>query len=199
MAPTSRLIDDLKAARLARGFSQGDVAARMGTTQSAVARLETNADPRLSTIERYARALGVDVAFEPGGPRLAQVGELVGEALARGAHSEAFRLLVQFLDNCKPLTSHELIAAVSEEPAPTGSANWDAFIGGLAEHVCVNGGARVPGWTAAPSRFLGKFWFVVEEVLGRPARGLAVYAFVNSPAALANRGVFVDEESLESV
>src|SRR6478609_9100913 len=56
--------------RLALGLSQTEVAARMGTSQSAVARLESgDADIRLSTLERYAAALGhrLDVRLE--GPK----------------------------------------------------------------------------------------------------------------------------------
>jgi transcriptional regulator with XRE-family HTH domain len=53
------LASDLVAARVAAGLSQTEVAARMGTSQSAVARLESgDADIRLSTLERYAAALG---------------------------------------------------------------------------------------------------------------------------------------------
>jgi transcriptional regulator with XRE-family HTH domain len=49
----------LAARRLDLGLSQTEVAARMGTSQSAVARLESGeADIRLSTLERYAAALG---------------------------------------------------------------------------------------------------------------------------------------------
>jgi transcriptional regulator with XRE-family HTH domain len=49
----------LVARRLDLGLSQTEVAARMGTSQSAVARLESGAaDVRLSTLERYAAALG---------------------------------------------------------------------------------------------------------------------------------------------
>ena len=45
--------------RIDLGLSQTEVAARMGTSQSAVARLESgDADVRLSTLERYAAALG---------------------------------------------------------------------------------------------------------------------------------------------
>ena len=44
--------------RTEQGLSQTEVAARMGTSQSAVARLESGAaDVRLSTLERYAAAL----------------------------------------------------------------------------------------------------------------------------------------------
>ncbi|HET9093291.1 MAG TPA: helix-turn-helix transcriptional regulator [Acidimicrobiales bacterium] len=44
--------------RMALGLTQTEVAARMGTSQSAVARLESGeADVRVSTLERYAAAL----------------------------------------------------------------------------------------------------------------------------------------------
>ena len=45
--------------RQARGLPRTVVAARMGTSEAAVARLEAGeVDPRLSTIERFADALG---------------------------------------------------------------------------------------------------------------------------------------------
>jgi predicted transcriptional regulator len=52
------LAEELVERRIALGLSQTEVAARMGTSQSAVARLETGqADVRLSTLERYAAAV----------------------------------------------------------------------------------------------------------------------------------------------
>ncbi len=56
------LADELVAQRLSLGLSQTEVAARMQTSQSAVARLESgDADVRLSTLERYAAALGQEL------------------------------------------------------------------------------------------------------------------------------------------
>lgn len=53
------LTEALVARRVELGLSQTEVAARMGTSQSAVARLESGtADLRLSTLERYTAALG---------------------------------------------------------------------------------------------------------------------------------------------
>jgi predicted transcriptional regulator len=53
------LVDQLVERRVSLGLSQTEVAARMGTSQSAVARLESGAgDVRLSTLERYADAVG---------------------------------------------------------------------------------------------------------------------------------------------
>jgi ribosome-binding protein aMBF1 (putative translation factor) len=68
MAERRRALAGTLAARRAEvGLSQTQVAARMGTSQSAVARLESgDADVRLSTLERYAAALGerLDWGFE---------------------------------------------------------------------------------------------------------------------------------------
>src|SRR5579859_5964640 len=55
---------DLAAQRQAAGLSQTEVAARMGTSQSAVARLESGtADVRASTLERYAAAIGTEITW----------------------------------------------------------------------------------------------------------------------------------------
>ena len=53
------LVGHLAEERRRLGLSQTEVAARMGTSQSAVARLEAGAaDVRLSTLQRYADAVG---------------------------------------------------------------------------------------------------------------------------------------------
>src|SRR6202050_1252113 len=62
-----RLIRELAEQRQAAGLSQTEVAARMGTSQSAVARLESGtADVRASTLERYAAAVGNQITWELG-------------------------------------------------------------------------------------------------------------------------------------
>jgi predicted transcriptional regulator len=59
------LIAELVRARRESDLSQTELAARMGTTQSAVARLESGElDARLSTLERYAAALGRAVDWQ---------------------------------------------------------------------------------------------------------------------------------------
>ena len=60
-----RLVADLTEQRRSAGLSQTEVAARMGTSQSAVARLESgDADVRVSTLERYAAAIGSQLAWQ---------------------------------------------------------------------------------------------------------------------------------------
>jgi transcriptional regulator with XRE-family HTH domain len=64
-AERAGLIRDLVAQRVAAGMSQTEVAARMGTSQSAIARLESGAtDVRASTLERYAAAVGGEISWK---------------------------------------------------------------------------------------------------------------------------------------
>lgn len=60
-------LDKIIAARASAGLTQADVAVRMGTTQSAVARLESNLMrgrlPSGRTLTRYAKALGKRVVI----------------------------------------------------------------------------------------------------------------------------------------
>jgi ribosome-binding protein aMBF1 (putative translation factor) len=59
------LVRELTAQRQSAGLSQTEVAARMGTSQSAVARLEAgDADTRASTLERYAAAIGGQISWQ---------------------------------------------------------------------------------------------------------------------------------------
>lgn len=56
----------LAAARRAAGLTQADLAARLGTTQSAIARLEGGgAAPSITTLSRLADALGIQFEIRP--------------------------------------------------------------------------------------------------------------------------------------
>ena len=64
-----RLVRELAEQRQAVGLSQTEVAARMGTSQSAVARLEAGTgDVRASTLERYAAAVGGQITWKLNNP-----------------------------------------------------------------------------------------------------------------------------------
>jgi len=62
-----RFLDEILKARLAAGLTQSEVAARCGTTQSAIARLESGArrhSPSVATLQRYAKALGYSLELK---------------------------------------------------------------------------------------------------------------------------------------
>jgi len=59
LAPEFALARSLIEARGKAGLTQAQVAKRMGTTQSVVARIESGRNPpNLKTLEKYARAVG---------------------------------------------------------------------------------------------------------------------------------------------
>ena len=59
LAPRYTIISQLIAARLKRGFTQRDVAEKLGTRQSAIARLEGgNVNPSLEFLQRIAQVMG---------------------------------------------------------------------------------------------------------------------------------------------
>ena len=63
MAPIERMATRIKAARKKRGWSQEELAQKAGLSRTYLARLETaRQDPTLSTLEKLAKALRVNVA-----------------------------------------------------------------------------------------------------------------------------------------
>jgi len=59
MNPESALRKELVAARMRAGLTQGELARRMGTTQSVIARLEVGGrSPSFRTLKRLARVTG---------------------------------------------------------------------------------------------------------------------------------------------
>lgn len=64
LKPEFAFLDQILAARKAAGLTQAQIARRIGTTQSAVARLESGSAkhlPSLTTLHRYADAVGCRV------------------------------------------------------------------------------------------------------------------------------------------
>jgi predicted transcriptional regulator len=58
------LIAELLAARTRAKLTQAQVARRMGTSQSAVARLESGRSPSMASLRKYARATGSKVQIK---------------------------------------------------------------------------------------------------------------------------------------
>lgn len=79
-------LDEVLKARAAAGLTQAQVAARIGTTQSAIARLESaeaRHSPSIATLQKYAKALGYKVRI-----RLVK-GEQPSSARAQGLPARA--------------------------------------------------------------------------------------------------------------
>lgn len=79
-------------------------------------------------------------------------------------HDVALRHTIAFLDaSRRPGWTVDL----DTEPGPTGDRRWDAMLAAVAETVAHEQDRPVPAWTAAPSRFLDRWWFPVADILGR--------------------------------
>ena len=64
LAEEFALLDEVLKARAETGLTQAEVAARVGTTQSAIARLESaepKHSPSIATLQKYAKAIGYKV------------------------------------------------------------------------------------------------------------------------------------------
>jgi hypothetical protein len=117
----------------------------------------------------------------------------VRRCLAAGDDREALRWVAQFVAEFDRSSSRDRPGLVADEPPSTGDRRWDALLAGVVEQCCFDHRVALPAWTLHPDRFLDQWWFVT------PYRSLHASAFVATPAALANRGVFIHGSSLESV
>ena len=83
----------LKRMRIAIGMSQRELAKRSGIRQPHICAIEAGKDALLSTYERMAKALGVNLVYEttPARPRADIVAELVAERLAGEARARERR------------------------------------------------------------------------------------------------------------
>jgi hypothetical protein len=103
--------------------------------------------------------------------------------------NERWRMVAEFLEEYRHEPAGQRLALLSEEPALTGDTNWDAFLGGLAEHLAAKDRHAPPDWSEA--RILPRFWFPFNTAAAR------VDAFVHAPAAFRRRGVFIAASELE--
>lgn len=89
---TPRRTATLAALRRQAGLTQTELAGRLGISQSDLSKLERRQDPRVSTLGKYAAALGVDlrIVFDDDG-ELTALHLTDGARLARRARSPATR------------------------------------------------------------------------------------------------------------
>jgi hypothetical protein len=118
-------------------------------------------------------------------------GDDLAARLAASSEDRRWLLLAEFLTEFgfeDKATRQDLLA---DTPRPTGSKQWDALLGALAEHLAFHDAAEIPSWVDEPVRFLDAFWFPTNTPA---ARGDAL---VHAPASFLRRGVMVERRSLE--
>ncbi len=124
-----------------------------------------------------------------------QLGVLVGRSLLAGESTGVcLRLVRQFIMDTERLHPLGVTENVFEPSPLTGNRGWDALIAGVVEDLAYRHGVKVPQWAMEPERSTDDCWWFVTSI---PA--LHPTAFVETPASLANRGVFIRRASLVNV
>ena len=114
--------------------------------------------------------------------------------VAQESTGDRLRLVRQFIMDTDRLDNAGIAANIAE-PAPlTGDRGCDALIAGVVEDVAYRHDVAVPRWAMESERSTeGRWWFVTSIPALHPT------AFVETPASLANRGVFIRRASLVNV
>ena len=198
---SASLVVRLSELREEQGLTQQEVASLMGTSQPVVARLEAGGrDPRLSTVERYAAALGVDLVVklskEGNHPSIGRVADRIRVRLEREDEpaTDTFREVVQFVDDASRLGDAALAAAIEVVPVSTGDRGWDSLLAATAEWLAEHEGIERPRWTTGARRAMPSPGWVVT-----PNKRLHRLVRASTPEAFARHGVYLDGASLGSL
>jgi hypothetical protein len=125
----------------------------------------------------------------------AQAAEQIRDLLTDPGAGDSARLRVvrQFIMDVEHASRDERMSLLNSIPPSTGDIRWDALLAGVTEDLAFRLELRVPRWALTSDKFLRKWWFV------SPFADTHATALRESPAALANRGVFLRRASLENV
>ncbi len=115
---------------------------------------------------------------------------LEGQPVGDGA---LLRVVRQYVMDVEHAGQDQQRALLNSIPLSTRDLRWDALLAGVTEDLAFRFGLPVPGWTLAKDKFLMNWWFVSPFADAHPI------VFRESPAALANRGVFLRRAALENV
>ncbi len=106
-------------------------------------------------------------------------------------------VIVQLLDDYSHDLARDGVEVASQrfsrEPPLTRSAEVDAALAALAEHLARRDNWPLPYWARKPGRYSPRWWFVT------PLRGMHPTALQESPPSFRTRGIFVTAGALRRV
>lgn len=117
----------------------------------------------------------------------------IAQAIADDRPEEAWRWMLQFVDDFRGSSPGGRAMLVGPAPPRTGASRYDAAIAALVEHLCAHAGMATPTWTGDPERFAEPWWFVA----GLP--GYQAAALRDSPISFKRHGVFVTAGAFDRV
>ncbi len=86
-----------------------------------------------------------------------------GWGSGRSPRLMAVRMVARFINLASKSPSTEVATAVEAEPLSCGNRNFDAFLAGAIDLVCLRAGIDIPAWTAKDEWRTEAFWEVGEE------------------------------------
>lgn len=81
-----------------------------------------------------------------------------GWGTGRSPRLMAFRMVARFINLASKCSPAEVANAVEMEPPTCGNRNFDAFLAGATDLVCLRAGVDPPAWTAKREWNVEAFW-----------------------------------------
>jgi hypothetical protein len=132
--------------------------------------------------------------------RLPTLDEVANALLLARDSAERLRIAADWYTRARRQELSVVRNSIDERPSSSGDPRWDAMLAGFAEQLCLQHGLQhglahtePPPWAMRPEYFLRTWWFL------SPYASLHPSAYLETPAALANRGVFVHAADLASI
>lgn len=182
-----------RAARVARGVSQTQLAARTGLPASNISLIESGRRvPRVDTLDTLLRSSGARLTISPTlRATVLETSTEIRRWLADDDRSQAFRTWLAFNDELFTESPTNRVVLTAYPPEPTGEALYDSALASLTEYRLNEVGAPLPPWLDSAPR-------LDEPELLTDSRFVTVAVLGAIPDEFARRGVLIDAESLRS-
>ena len=182
-------------ARAHKGWTQRQLAERLGVSQPSIAAVESGAkDATVSRVEAVLREAQLRLIPVPSWAMTAvDTATLIRSDLAKNRETDAMRAMVQFADDLRAVDLATRVGLVLSPPPLIGEPRWDAFVAGVAEWGLDLDGLPHPTWLADEHRSLDAAWDI-EPIPSLQADGRA-----HTPPALARHGVYLHDSFFASV
>lgn len=203
--PTTRSATELgaaiRAARVAVGWTQAELAAQAGVGRQWLVSVERG-HPRgevgmvLSVLDQLGLVASVRAGIDRPVRRrrwitAGEAANAIREELGRNDDDFALRLVARALADFRSLTEPAARAEFLAEPPSTGDRRWDTLLAATVGRECRLADLAAPPWTQPVP--LRTWWFPV------PDRLLVARTMQRTPVDLSIRGIWLDGRALQSV
>lgn len=150
------LIDVLRSARTSRGWDQGELARRLGTSQSAISFIEgRRRAPRLDTVQNWLVATSHRVVVYPSVfADATETALAIDDALEAGDRDRAWRALLDYSDGLAVCMPVECVLLAASAPPPNVEPTWTAAVAAVTDWRLRDRSLPIPEWVDEQQRIL---------------------------------------------